>query len=95
MEFIKNKVDINVRNKIEEQMKTDKIHSTKGISVDNDLKDNNKNQYTKSKKNTSKKKKVITVDGVKNLEDTLSIEVEKMESIGAYNSTGRFLDAKK
>lgn len=95
MEYIRNNIDIDARNKIEEQMKTDKVHSAKKISVDNDLKDNAKNQYTKSKKDKQSKSRVITVDCVKKFEDELSIEVEKIEDIGEENFKGRFLDAKK
>lgn len=95
MEFIVNKIDPDARNKIEEQIKADKIHSAKAINVNKDLKDDSKNQYTKSKKGNSKKKRFITIDGVKNFEDMLSVEVEKMESIDEDNSRGRFLDAKK
>lgn len=95
LEFIRNNIDTIARDKIEEQMKTDKIHSTKEISVNNDLKDNTKKQYEKPKENNKRKSKVITVDGVKNLEDVLSVAVEKEEKIYEGNSKGRILDTRK
>lgn len=95
LEFIKNNIDIIARDKVEEQIKTDKIHSAKEISVNNNLKDNTKNQYEKPKENNKRKSKVITVDGVKNLEDVLSVAVEKEEKIYEDNSKGRILDTRK
>lgn len=95
MEYIRNKVDPDIRNQIEEQLKTDKIHSAKEISINRDSKDSPKNQYSNQKKDNKKKKRFITIDGVKSSEEKLSVEAEKAGDIGIDNCKGRFLDVKK
>lgn len=96
MEFIRNNINaIDVQNKIQEQIKTDKVHASEEINVKNDLKDNKKNKYKKSKEQKPQKSKTITIDVIKNYEDKVSIEIEKIENINVDNSKGRFLDAKK
>lgn len=100
MEFIRNNINaIEAQHKVQEQIKTDKVHSAEEVNVKNDLKDKekekDKDEYRESQKNNSKKSGIITVDGVKNCEDELLVEAEKVENISTYNSKGRFLDAKK
>ena len=95
MEFKLNKIDTDIRLKMQEQIKDDKVHSGKAINVKQDLKDHNKGYYTKLKENNTEEKGYITIDGVKDSEERLSIEVEKVENINEENSKGRVLDAKK
>ena len=95
MEFKLNKIDTDIRLKMQEKMKDNKVHSGKAINVKQDLKDNSKGYYIKSKKNHTEEKGYITIDGVKDIEERLSIEVEKIENINEENSKGRILDAKK
>jgi len=94
LEFKLNKIDTDIRLKMQEQIKDNKVHSGKSINVKQDLKDNSKGYYTKLK-NNSKEKGYITIDGVKDIEERLSIEAEKVENINEENSKGRVLDAKK
>ena len=95
MEFIANKIDPEIRNKIQEGIKTGKIHSGKSINVNEDLKDHGKGYYTKLKTNESEQKEYITIDGVKNTQINLSVKAEKLENINQENSRGGFLDTKK
>jgi hypothetical protein len=95
MEFIINKIDTDVRQRLQEETKSDKIHSGKGITVNRDLKDKEGQAYLKAPKNDSKNKKYITVSGVKDVEEKIAVEVERTENIDEDNSRGRILDAKK
>jgi len=94
LEFKLNKIDTDIRLKMQEQIKDNKVHSGKSINVKQDLKDNNKGYYTKLKNNNGEKG-YITIDGVKDIEERLSIKVENVENINEENSKGRMLDAKK
>ena len=95
MEFKLNKIDTDIRNKMQEKIKDDKVHSGKEINVKQHLKDKGKNYYKNLENNNSKEKRYLVVDGVKNTRENLSVEVEKLESINQENSTGRIIDAKK
>lgn len=95
MEFIINKIDTDVRNKIQEEIKADKVHSGKAINVNRDLTDAKKEAYEKSNKNASTKKRYITINGIKDFEEKIAVEVEKTENIDEENSKGRVLDSKK
>jgi len=95
MEFIINKIDTDVRQKLQEETKNDKVHSGKGITVNRDLKDKEREAYLKVPPKDSKKKKYITIDGIKGIEEKIAVEVEKTENIDEANSRGRILDAEK
>ncbi len=93
MEFKLNKIDTDIRKKMQEEIKEDKVHSGKSISIKKDVKDE-RNEPIKS---FDKKaiKKYITIDGVKDNTKDISIKVEKVEEINEENSKGRILDKKK
>lgn len=98
MEFKLNKIDTDIRDKIYESTKADKIHGTKEENEINKLKDydeyqekNNKKENKEQKKN----KKYITIDGVKYETMGIDVKVEKIGTINEENSKGRILDAKK
>ena len=96
MEFIRNNINaIDIKDKVQEETAVDKIHSAEEINVKNDLNDNKKTDFNKQIDQRSKEKKTITIDGVKSYDDELSIKIERIENMGADNSKGRFLDAKK
>jgi hypoxanthine phosphoribosyltransferase len=95
MEFKLNKIDTDIRNKMQEKIKDDKVHSGKEINVKQDLKDRGKNYYKNIEKDNLKEKRYLVVDGVRDTRENLSVEVEKLESINQENSTGRILDTKK
>ncbi|GEQ20107.1 hypothetical protein CBU02nite_06130 [Clostridium butyricum] len=97
MEFILNKIDRHIREKMQEETKDHKVHSGKGINVNKDLKDE-KDQFINEKEDAPKEqsdKRYITIDGVKYRGKNINIEVEKLEEINESNGKGRILDRKK
>jgi len=93
LEFILNKIDTDIRKRMQEEIKEDKVHSGKSISVKKDLKDDRNNNEEKSEQN--KEKRFLTINGVKYENEKVAISVEKVEAIYEENSKGRILDAKK
>ncbi|WP_270562921.1 hypothetical protein [Clostridium beijerinckii] len=97
MEFQLNKIDTDIRKKIQEETKEDKVHSGKNINVKKDLKEE-KNQINDEELNYNEEeieKRYIIIEGVKNKSSNITIQAEKMESIGKENSKGRILDQTK
>ena len=95
MEFKLNKIDTDIRKKMQEEIKEDKVHSGKSINVTKDLKDE-KNEYINlDETKEESEKRYITIDGVRNNSKNISVKVEKVEEINYENSKGRILDKKK
>lgn len=95
MEFKLNKIDTDIRKKMQEDIKEDKVHSGKGINIKQDLKDE-RSQYIKlDETKEENEKRYITIDGTKYNDKNISIKVEKVEEINYENSKGRILDKKK
>lgn len=97
MEFRVNKIDTDIRKRMQEELKEDKVHSGKSISIKKDLKDDKK-EFDNNNQNFTKEgynKKYITIDGVKYRDKNIDIEVEKIEEVNEVNSKGRVLDATK
>lgn len=97
LEFKLNKIDTDIRNKIHESTKADKIHSTKEESGIAKLKDydEQKEKNNKNEPRKNKSKKYITIDGIKQDNITVDVQVEKIVTINEEDSKGRILDAKK
>lgn len=94
MEFKLNKIDTDIRKKMQEKIKEDKVHSSKGISIKKDIKDEKHKKMEDSSKQELAKK-YITIDGVKYDHKNIDINVEKVEEINDENSKGRILDTTK
>jgi hypothetical protein len=95
LEFKLNKIDTDIRKKIQEEIKEDKVHSGKSINVTKDLKDE-KNEYIKiDEAKEENEKRYITIDGVKCTHKNIDIKAEKVEEINQSNSKGRILDTTK
>ena len=95
MEFKLNKIDTDIRKKMQEEIKEDKVHSGKGMNVTKDLKDE-KNEYINLDETKGEnEKRYITIDGVRDNSKNISVKVEKVEKITDENSKGRILDKKK
>ena len=95
MEFKLNKIDTDIRKKMQEEIKEDKVHSGKGINVTKNLKDE-KNEYVNLDETKGEsEKRYITIDGTKYKDKNISIKAEKVEEINYENSKGRILDSKK
>jgi hypothetical protein len=97
LEFIINKIDTDVRKKIQDETKEDKVHSSKSINVKRDLNDREDKDISE-KQNPLKnevEKRYITVNGIKDDNRKIDIKAQKLEEINVENSKGRILDTKK
>lgn len=97
MEFIINKIDTDVRKKIQDETKEDKVHSSKNINVKRDLNDREDKDISE-KQNPLKnevEKRYITVNGTRDDNKKIDIKAQKLEEINVENSKGRILDTKK
>lgn len=95
MEYRLNKIDTDIRKRMQEQIKSDKIHENKKVSIKKDLKeDENKEKNKKNAKNQGDKR-FYTIDGIKYEENVMEIEVEKEQVLDKENYRGIKLDVKK
>ncbi len=94
MEFKLNKIDTDIRKKMQEDIKEDKVHSGKGITIKKDIKDE-KSLFSSELKESEHEKKYITIDGIKYNNKNIDVEAEKVEGINEGNSKGRILDITK
>lgn len=94
MEFKLNKIDTDIRQKMQEDIKDEKVHSGKGINIKKDVKEE-KSEYTKDIKYEENEKRFITIDGMKYSSKNIDIQAEKVEKIDEVNSKGRILDTTK
>ncbi len=92
MEFKLNKIDTDVRKRMQEDIKEEKVHSGKGINIKKDIKDE-KYENLESQTGEEHDKRYITIDGIKS--SNIDIEAEKVEKISGDNSKGRVLDTMK
>ncbi|GEA29298.1 MULTISPECIES: hypothetical protein [Clostridium] len=96
MEFKLNKIDTDIRKKMQEEIKEEKVHSGKNITIKKDVKDEkNEDVNTKDFDKNEHEKRYITIDGVKLSNKNINIKVEKVEKINEENSKGRLLDTTK
>lgn len=97
MEFKLNKIDTDIREKIYESTKADKIHGANEENEITKLKDYDEQKEKNNKKEPrkNKSKKCITIDGIKHDSITVDVHVEKIVTINEEDSKGRILDAKK
>lgn len=93
MEFKLNKIDTDVRKKMQEETKEDKVHAGNSISVKKDIKEERHDQ-TENFNSVKNESKYFTIDGVK-YNKNINVEVEKIEEINDGNSKGRILDSTK
>lgn len=94
MEFKLNKIDTDIRKKMQEDIKEEKVHSGKGINIKKDIKDE-KSRYQEDLKENEREKRYITIEGVKYHNKNIDVKVEKVEELKEDNSKGRILDKKK
>lgn len=97
MEYRLNKIDTDIRKRMQEKIKSDKIHENKKTSIKKDLKeDDNKNKDKNRKEVTNQaNKRFYTIDGIKYDENVMEIEVEKEQLLDKENYRGIKLDVKK
>lgn len=96
MEFKLNKIDTDIRRKIEEKTKEDKVHGNDNIRVKKDIsEEHNKGTTDEIKLNNDNLKRFITISAYKDGNKALVVEGEKLEELSEENSKGMTLDAKK
>ncbi|WP_244834801.1 hypothetical protein [Clostridium sp. BJN0001] len=98
MEFKLNQIDTDIRRKMQEEVKEDKVHSSKDSDgKGNIIKDKRKNNESKSndRKNENKGKRFITVDGFIPNKNSIRIEAQKLENLNEDDIKGTVLDTKK
>lgn len=94
MEFKLNMIDTDIRKKMQEEIKEDKVHAGKGINIKKDIKDE-RHEETESLNKKESEKKYITIDGIKYKHKNIDVSVEKLEELNGENSKGRVLDTTK
>ena len=82
--------EFEIRRQIKEDSKDDKVHRKKDISVNNDLKDENKKSAEYDKQEKSSNKRYITIEAKKNQE--ITIEAEKDEGNNKAIPAGIYID---
>ena len=94
MEFKLNKIDTDIRKKMQEDIKEEKVHSGKGINIKKDIRDERSGDLEdiNEKENA---RRYITIDGVKSNHKNIDVKAEKVEEINESNSKGRILDTTK
>lgn len=96
MEYKLNKIDTDIRKKIQEESKANKIHANDKINIKKDIKEEHKNnKYEENNYHENSKNRYITIDGLKLLAYTFEIKAEKLEYLNVENSNGRNIDIKK
>ncbi len=96
MEFKLNKIDTDIRKKMQEEIKEEKVHSGKSITIKKDVKDEqHEDGNAKDFDKSEHEKRYITIDGVKLGHKNINIKAEKVEKINEENSKGRLLDTTK
>ncbi|EHJ01510.1 hypothetical protein CDLVIII_5019 [Clostridium sp. DL-VIII] len=95
MEFKLNKIDTDIRKKIQEETKIDKIHPSRSISIKKDIKEKKDEEKEHFHKEENNEKRYITIDGVKYSHKNIDINAEKIENITEEDSKGRILDTTK
>ena len=94
MEFKVNKIDTDIRKKIQEEVSEEKIHSSKSINIKKDIKEE-KHEQERHFEIHKYEKQYFTIDGVKCKSKHIDINAEKVEEINEYNSKGRIFDTTK
>lgn len=96
MEFKINKIDMEIRQRINDKRKEGKVHSNGNVKINKvnpDKDDNSRNdKFQQVMSKLKKNKKKITVQAVK--DDSLEVEAFKDEIMG-YEDKGEYLDIKK
>lgn len=96
MEYRLNKIDTDIRKKMQEETKSDKIHANEKINIKKDLKEHDKyNMRDKDSDHKNKQKRYVTIEGIKSKTHEFNVEAEKLDTLSIDNSIGRILDMKK
>lgn len=93
MEFKLNKIDTDIRQRINDATKEGKVHGKEDIHVNKDKNQNNKPKFQLPKQGTRKKASDIIVQASKEEEKELKVSAENEND--AMKPLGRFIDVRK
>ena len=80
MEYKLNKIDTDIRKKMQEEIKSDKIHANEKINIKKDLKERDKYNMTDEDSNhKNNPKRYVTIDGIKSKTYEFNVEAEKLD----------------
>ncbi|MGG7176595.1 hypothetical protein ACQPU1_03305 [Clostridium paraputrificum] len=92
MEFRLNKIDTDIRRKLAEEVKDDKVHAKKDKPIEN----NTKNPFVECDKdneeNKTSKKTHITIDGVMDNNKRITIDAENEKELSGQAFVGTIID---
>lgn len=97
MEYKFNKIDTDIRLKIQKETSEEKVHYSKKTNKSNDMIEERKNSSKNFSEDKNKKnylKRYVTIDGIKYGEE-IDIQAEKFEELNEENSIGRTIDMRK
>lgn len=94
MEFKLNKIDTDIRSKMQEENRADKINKNNNVNIKKDI-TKEKSKNSDNKKKTKDGKKFFQVDCVKYVDKELGIQVEKIQITDEENQKGQCVDTKK
>lgn len=95
MEYKLNKIDTDLRMKIQEETSKNKVHYSKKSNEVKDTVEERKNSFENFSENRKNHhKKYFTIEGIKHGEE-IGVEAEKIEKMNEYNSKGRTIDIRK
>jgi hypothetical protein len=97
VEFKLNKIDTDIRKKMQEEIKEDKIHCKNSITIKKDIKedDNTKEDMKQQTNDEMLTKRFYTIDGIKYTKDKIQINAEKAQNLDEFNCKGINLNVKK
>lgn len=96
MEYRLNKIDTDIRKKMQEETKSDKIHANEKINIKKDLKEHDKySMADNDHEDKNKQIRYVTIEGIKSTTHEFNVEAEKLDTLSIDNSSGRILDMKK
>ena len=94
MEFRLNKIDTDIRRKLAEETKDDKVHRKQKISIDNKMKKPFVEHKTEDEQK-EKEKKFLTIEGIKYEKKIIEVKAEIVEGFQGQASKGNHIDTKK
>lgn len=97
MEFKLNKIDTDIRRKLQEKTRDDKVQRNDDVRLKKDIKeyDDKNERYSENYTNEKSEKKFFAVDAIKKNEKNIVIEAEKLEELNEEKSKGVSIDTKR
>ncbi|MBE6051344.1 MAG: hypothetical protein E7214_12035 [Clostridium sp.] len=95
MSYQLNLVNIDIMDKMVKAIEKDKVHDLEGSIIDTNIEKDEKRKHEKVKKETSKQKKYLTINGIKYLDKSIEVKAENSEENILKDSKGIFIDKVK